>query len=716
MSFRMNGAFTGETTHGGFTITNVSTGAYYSLHGSGYYDFGNGDYTIVPYTDDGYTWNFNSIPPIISTRSSSSSALTSYDKKWDSENITTPYEFSGASQTSTRRYAYGEIIAQPEPFGLEYELTNCTIDPQPESIDRGSAQTFTITPNDGYELTDENIWADLKLNGLFTGTTVNLTNNGDGTYTLASEYTSSEYFDAASIHAYAEATTQISVEPTYNLTNCSVSPQPTSVTNNSTITLNFNANSGYVFNVAPTMVYIDSSGASHTVTASGSGSSYSLQETMSLGSDSTITITASADAVEITPTYNLTNCTVTPNPATIKNNDTYSFIFTPTDGYEINTPPTISYVDANSSSIETSATKNDDDTYTANVTFENLGANSTITITGIGGEVTSYPITYNLTECTVSPQPETIYAGNSLTLNFSPNDGYYFRDQPVLTYQTTQGDTVTVNATNNVITTTISEDISGTITITANAVIQPDSLYYGTAHIYKITGQTLIDIETYNRSFTTETIPNLSDNIASVRVFYCPIQSGDTVNINLGVYKTSVTAPEISNEMVEIDCGSITIEGQYKNALDYAAEIEFWLPFVGTVPVETNRVMDKTISLKYRVNVLDGSCIAILYDGDTPIAYGTGNISYSLPYGTNSNWQISSQLNIDPDYLIDLTPNVVIRNEIALNSININDNHKVIIGEQTGYCEFTDFILNGFSATQTELEQLDNLLKTGIII
>lgn len=85
---------------------------------------------------------------------------------------------------------------------------------------------------------------------------------------------------------------------------------------------------------------------------------------------------------------------------------------------------------------------------------------------------TTYSLTYSLTHCTVSPQPETQEAASGLTLTFTPDSGYEFTDQPTATYSGG-----TISASDGVLTIpagTISA--GGAITVTATATEIPPSL------------------------------------------------------------------------------------------------------------------------------------------------------------------------------------------------------------------------------------------------
>lgn len=511
------------------------------------------------------------------------------------------------------------------------------------------------------------------------------------------------------------------------LNHVTVSPSDDSIDSGSPITLTFTPDSGYEITGNVRGYFINASGRITGESIDGTGNVLTLEAEDTEVSDYISGIELRANVTEtttvpvnITPTYHLSNCTVSPKPEQITSGQDYVLTFTADEDYNFESNPYVSYTDSTGTTIRVNATGSGN-TYTLTTTFD-LNESSTIDIYATAAQKPRQTVNlkYTLTDCTVDNQPATADIGDTLSFTVTPISGYYFETQPTASYVNLTGTTTTIDGVNGVISFTItSSDIAAgsTITISGTAVVRPKVNDYGTAKIYKITGNTLLDIESFNRKITATPLPTLTDNIASVRVFYCPISdTGEIININLGVYKTDVTAPEIAADTVIVNCGEIKIEGTHKNALDYDDEIEFWLPFVGVLPVSTNRVMDKTIKLQYKVNILDGACVAVLYDGDIAIGSGSGNISFEVPYGVNDNYQISSQLAVEPNYLLDLTPYATVRSDIALDGLHYNDNHKVTIGEQQGYCEFNDFTLNGFAATKPELNLISQQLQTGIII
>lgn len=85
-------------------------------------------------------------------------------------------------------------------------------------------------------------------------------------------------------------------------------------------------------------------------------------------------------------------------------------------------------------------------------------------------------------------------------------------------------------------------------------------------------------------------------------------------DIMLGNVNTAVQAAPLTQQVIPVDMGSITIPENWTNALDYApfTKIELYLPFIGFIPLSTSEVMDSKITLRYYVDLLSGDCVAAL--------------------------------------------------------------------------------------------------------
>ena len=99
---------------------------------------------------------------------------------------------------------------------------------------------------------------------------------------------------------------------------------------------------------------------------------------------------------------------------------------------------------------------------------------------------------------------------------------------------------------------------------------------------------------------------------------------------------TNTSMPPVTNQFVDVDCGTLQIKHEYDSALDYNpyTDISLVLPFIGVVQIDPDEVMDKTLSLTYRVDVVSGMCVAkVAVDGCVLYQY-SGNCAISMPFNS----------------------------------------------------------------------------------
>lgn len=90
-----------------------------------------------------------------------------------------------------------------------------------------------------------------------------------------------------------------------------------------------------------------------------------------------------------------------------------------------------------------------------------------------------------------------------------------------------------------------------------------------------------------------------------------PADSSIIINIvtmqTEGCYLANISVPLL-------DCGSLSITRQFNNFLDFApyTKLEIYLPYIGFEMLDTDLVMDKTIDVKYAVDLYTGRCTAFI--------------------------------------------------------------------------------------------------------
>lgn len=103
--------------------------------------------------------------------------------------------------------------------------------------------------------------------------------------------------------------------------------------------------------------------------------------------------------------------------------------------------------------------------------------------------------------------------------------------------------------------------------------------------------------------------------------------------IKIGNVVTNVSAPVVADQFVRINCRTLDVEEYSGSYLDYSpyTKIEIYLPYIGFRELNTDEVMDKTLSLVYNVDVLSGACVANILVEDTVLYQFAGDCAMQIP-------------------------------------------------------------------------------------
>lgn len=131
---------------------------------------------------------------------------------------------------------------------------------------------------------------------------------------------------------------------------------------------------------------------------------------------------------------------------------------------------------------------------------------------------------------------------------------------------------------------------------------------------------------------------NPMDAVIGLHILYATPITGGRNNIIVGYLDSGVASDIVTKQYTEIDCGTVNVSELYGNATDYEpyTKVSCYLPFVGIVPLKTDDVMGKKVNIKYGVDVLTGTCLATItvtnLKGVTIAMYTfTGNCAVQLP-------------------------------------------------------------------------------------
>lgn len=132
--------------------------------------------------------------------------------------------------------------------------------------------------------------------------------------------------------------------------------------------------------------------------------------------------------------------------------------------------------------------------------------------------------------------------------------------------------------------------------------------------------------------------------IISLGIIPFNVASGGTKTVKLGALSTGVSMSTITNQYIQIDCGTLNLAEYYANALDYSpyTSVSIFCPYCGVVELNIDDVMDSTLQVVYNIDLLSGDFVCVIKitrpNLDSVLYHYSGNcISYIPITSQNTN-------------------------------------------------------------------------------
>lgn len=162
-------------------------------------------------------------------------------------------------------------------------------------------------------------------------------------------------------------------------------------------------------------------------------------------------------------------------------------------------------------------------------------------------------------------------------------------------------------------------------------------------------------LENIDKGLQDTLLGNLKDFVVDLHLLPCSPTTGGREQIKIGGYLVSSMAAPCNSDYIDVDCGSIQLskyDSFYDSFQDLdGARYKLFLPFIGFVDVPPSYVWSHTLRVRYRFNVVDGSCMAfvsssVLQNGNQSIiGVYSGSACVHMPItGTNYSSMISGML------------------------------------------------------------------------
>lgn len=275
-----------------------------------------------------------------------------------------------------------------------------------------------------------------------------------------------------------------------------------------------------------------------------------------------------------------------------------------------------------------------------------------------------------------------------------------------------------------------------------------------------------------NSSISTQwakIMQNPIDGILGLHAIYAVPERAGTSTIVVGNLDSEVGALTVSNQYKRFSCGDVWLTEYFGNVFDYApyTTVKLYLPFIGIVDLDVNDVMRSCITVYYTVDFFTGACIAEVfvyrdgaggilyqYNGSCAVYYPVTNASYigiasaitsiasgavasairksplPLAHGVVAGVLQSSAtelghsgsfsgnagaMGIKKPYLIITRPQI----DMAINFEAFDGlpaNKQIRLNECHGYTKCKEVHLNVTGAYKSELDEIERLLREGVIL
>lgn len=352
-----------------------------------------------------------------------------------------------------------------------------------------------------------------------------------------------------------------------------------------------------------------------------------------------------------------------------------------------------------------------------------IATNETVTITGTFTPETpqkDVPVTYALTNCTVSPQPQTVKTGSTLNLTVTPLTNYKLDSCNLIWNDGTKD--VTISVTSGVISFPVPDSCVSINVKAVASIITPVGRNYGAINVYCVTldnldafsKQRFFEIQDDTQGIYEEV--NLGIFVNRIKRIFTNVPVSGTDSLRCGNYNTGITVRTPEKDVISLDFGDVTLTGLNGDSEDYNAQISVFIPCRGFVDVDS-KYIGKTVNLSFKVNVITGDAVAFLSCDGVVFQLESFSLSRDVIYKTGT-----TELNIvggtqwDEQILYGLEPYVIITQNTTINKPVNNTQESVTIGDITGYAQFENVDLNTVNLLVDEYNTIISELENGVYL
>lgn len=270
------------------------------------------------------------------------------------------------------------------------------------------------------------------------------------------------------------------------------------------------------------------------------------------------------------------------------------------------------------------------------------------------------------------------------------------------------------------------------------------------------------DIATFKKIFADP-----MDCILGLSIVPVAVPNGGLKEVSVGNISTGISMTAAASQYVIVDCGTLNVNEFWGAYLDYDpyTKAEIYLPYIGTHPISVDDIMGKSVHVVYHIDILSGACTAFVKCGGSVLYEFIGQCSSSIPVTGNdwtnvingvlsvsaaigtmvatggatapmaasaiastavnslkSNVEKSGSMSGTGGMLAVQTPYLILtrpRQAMPARQNKFTGYPSFItstLGSLSGYTVVEEIHLENISGTEQELSEIENLLKSGVIL